>query len=69
MIDDVLEGCEDPVGEPVVAHELPDVLHRVEFGTRGWQRDDADIGRDLELAVGVPATRPLRAVLYALLFR
>ncbi len=27
--DDVFMRCEDSVGEPVVAHELPGVLHRV----------------------------------------
>ena len=32
MIDYVLVGCKDPVGEPVVAHELPDILDRIEFG-------------------------------------
>ncbi len=29
--DDVFMGCEDSVGEPVVAHELPDVFDRVQF--------------------------------------
>lgn len=31
------------VGEPVVAHELPDVFDWVEFGAFGRKRDDADI--------------------------
>ncbi len=26
---DVFMGCEHGVGEPIVAHELPDVFHRV----------------------------------------
>ena len=43
MIEDFIVGIEDAVGEPIVAHELPDVFYRVEFGTFGWQRDDADI--------------------------
>ena len=32
MIDDVVIGLEDAVGEPVVAHELPYVLDRIELG-------------------------------------
>jgi hypothetical protein len=31
MIDEVAVGFEDAVGEPIVPHELPDILHRVEF--------------------------------------
>ena len=30
--EDLVVGLEDPVGEPIVAHELPDVLDRVELG-------------------------------------
>ena len=30
-IDDVVEACEDAVGQPVLSHELPDVFLRVEF--------------------------------------
>ena len=63
MIDDVVVRCEDPVGQPVVAHELPDVLDRpfdftqecIELGTFGWQRDNADVAGHLELAGHVPA--------------
>ena len=54
MIDDVVVGCEDAVGKPVVAHELPDVLDRVQLGTFGWQSDDADVGGNVELAGHVP---------------
>jgi len=43
MIDDFGVGAKDAVGEPVVPHELPDVLDWIELGTFGWQRDDADI--------------------------
>ena len=32
VIDDIVMGFEDAVGEPVVAHELPDILDRVQFG-------------------------------------
>ena len=55
VVDDVVVGVEDPVGEPVVAYELPDVFDRVQFGTFGRQRDDADIGGDIELACHVPS--------------
>ena len=32
VIEDILVGLEDPVREPVVAQELPDVLDWVQFG-------------------------------------
>jgi hypothetical protein len=54
MVDDVLAGSEHAVGEPVVAHELPDVLGGVEFGGFRRQEDDRDIGRDGELVGYVP---------------
>src|SRR6267143_949671 len=31
VIEDVVIGAEDAVGEPVVAHELPDIFDRVEI--------------------------------------
>ncbi len=43
MIDDIVMGFEDAVGEPVVAHELPDILDRVQFGASGRQRHEGDI--------------------------
>jgi hypothetical protein len=54
VVDDVFVGSEDPVGKPVVAHELPDVLDRVQLGTFGRQSDDADVGGNVELAGHVP---------------
>ncbi|MFC3123446.1 hypothetical protein ACFOD4_00100 [Pseudoroseomonas globiformis] len=33
--DDGGVGFENPIGRPVVAHELPDVLDRVQFGLTG----------------------------------
>ncbi len=47
-------GGEDPVGQPVVAHELPDIFDRVEFGAFGRQRNDADILWHFELSGHVP---------------
>ena len=35
MVDDVVVGIEDAVGQPVVAHELPDVLDGLSSGARG----------------------------------
>jgi len=50
MIEDIRVGRKDPVGEPVVSHELPDVLDRIEFRALGWQRDDGDVaGNDQSL--------------------
>ena len=43
MIDDLVVGFEDAVGEPVIPHELPDVFDRIDLWTFGRQRDDADI--------------------------
>ena len=36
MVDEIVVGFEDATGEPVVAHELPDVFHRVDLG--GFRR-------------------------------
>ena len=44
MIEDVVVGFEGAVRQPVVAHELPDVLDRVELGAFGRQRHEGDIG-------------------------
>ena len=55
MVDDVVVGCEDPVRQPVVAHELPDVLDRIELGALGGQCDDADVGGHVEFAGRVPS--------------
>jgi hypothetical protein len=32
MAENVLSGFEDSIGEPVVAHEPPDILYRIELG-------------------------------------
>ncbi len=32
MVENVLVGSEDPVRKPIVAHELPDVLDRIQLG-------------------------------------
>jgi hypothetical protein len=56
MVDDVFVGCEDAVGKPVVAQELPDILDRVQFGAFGRQRDDADILGHFEFVGHMPAS-------------
>ena len=55
-VDDIVVGSEHPVGEPVVAHELPDILNRVEFRTFCWECDDADIVRHVQLACHMPTS-------------
>jgi hypothetical protein len=55
MVDDVVVGCEHAVRQPVVAHELPDVLGGVQLRTFWRQRQKGDVGGDVELVGGVPA--------------
>ncbi len=55
MIQNVLVGLEEPVREPVVAHELPDILDGIELGAFWRQRDDGDVGRHDELVREVPS--------------
>ncbi len=53
--EDFVVGLEYPVGQPVVAHELPDVFHRVQLGRPWRQEDKGDVGWHRELAGGVPS--------------
>jgi hypothetical protein len=55
MVDEIVVGCEDAIGEPVVAHELPDVFLGVEFGAFRRQGDEGDVGRHGETGRHVPA--------------
>ena len=55
MVEDVWVGREDPVRQPVVAHELPDVFHWVQLGGFGRQEQERDVGRDHEPAGLMPA--------------
>ena len=55
MVDDVVIGFKDAVGEPVVSHELPDVFCRVEFRAFGRQRQNGDVGGKVELVRHMPA--------------
>ena len=48
MGDDVIIGGEDPVREPVVANELPDILDRVQLAGSWRQGQERDVVRDVE---------------------
>jgi hypothetical protein len=56
MVDEIVVRFEDAVGEPVVAHELPNVFDRIEFRAFRRQRNDADVGRNDEAPRQVPAS-------------
>jgi hypothetical protein len=56
MVDEIVVGFEDAVGEPVVAHKLPDIFHRVEFGRFRRQCYYGDVGRHDETRRHVPAS-------------
>ena len=49
MVEDVIVGSKNAVEEPVVAHELPDVFDRVEFGRFGRQQHQGDVVGNVEL--------------------
>jgi hypothetical protein len=55
VVDDVVEGFEDPVREPVFAHELPYVFLGVEFRAFCRQGDQRDVGRDDQFGREMPA--------------
>ena len=55
VVDNIVVGFEYPVGEPVVAHELPDILDRVEFGAARWEPQQGDVGRHDQFGRTVPS--------------
>ena len=55
VVDEIVVGFEDAVGEPVIAHKLPDVFDRVEFGTFRRQWEEGDVRRHDEPRRHVPA--------------
>ena len=55
VVEDVGVGGEHSVRKPVVAHELPDVLDRVELGRARRQRQEADVVGNDEIVRAVPA--------------
>jgi hypothetical protein len=54
VVDDAVEGFEDPVREPVFAHELPYVFLRVQLRAFCRQGDQRDVGRDDQPAREMP---------------
>src|SRR5665213_589929 len=54
MVEDVGVGFEDSVRQPVVAHELPDIFDRIEFGAFRGQRQQGDVGWDDERTRAMP---------------
>jgi hypothetical protein len=54
VVDDVVVGFEDSVRQPIVAHELPYVFLRIQFGALCGQQDQRDVGRDVEAAGEMP---------------
>jgi hypothetical protein len=55
MVDNIVEGLEDAVREPIVAHELPDIFLRVQFRAFGRQWNQRDVGRDDQAAGEMPS--------------
>lgn len=55
MIDDVVIGFENAVGQPVLAQKLPDVFGRIQLWTFRRQRNERDVGRHDQLVGHVPA--------------
>ena len=56
VVDDVVVGFENAVREPIVAHELPYVLGRVQFGAFGRQGKNGDVFGHGQLGRHVPAS-------------
>src|ERR1700726_962655 len=59
MVEDVVVGFEDAVREPIVAHELPDVLDRIELGRFRRQRQERDVYWDGKTLRDMPS-RPVK---------
>src|SRR5205085_12533938 len=55
MVDKVGVGCEHPVREPVIAHELPDVLGGVELRAFGREHHERDVVWNHEAGREVPS--------------
>jgi hypothetical protein len=55
VFEDGLIVFEDAIGQPVLAQELPDILHRVQFRRACRQQDRHDVAGNPETAGGVPS--------------
>ena len=56
MVDNVVVGLEHAIGEPVIAHELPDVFNRVEFRRARRQWQDGNVARHDQILRQMPAS-------------
>jgi hypothetical protein len=55
VVDDVFVTTENAIGQPVVAHELPDVFLGVELGAFGGKRDDGDVAGNDQIGRQMPS--------------
>jgi hypothetical protein len=55
VIDDVVEGFEDSVRQPVLTHELPDIFLAVELGRMRRQRQERDVAWHVQVFGAMPA--------------
>src|SRR5258708_37940185 len=55
VIDDVVEGFENSVRQPVLPHKLPDIFLAVEFGRACRQLQERDVACNLEGLGAMPA--------------
>src|SRR5262245_48657409 len=55
VIDDIVEGLENSVRQPVLPHELPDVFLAVEFGCAWRELQERDVVWNLEGLGAMPA--------------
>jgi len=55
MVDEILAGLEGSVREPVILHELSDVLDGVQFRRLGREWQDGDVFRNDEIVGHVPS--------------
>jgi len=51
---DIVVVTEHAVGQPVVAHELPDVFHHVQLRALGRQRQQGNVGRQRDIPREMP---------------
>src|SRR5258708_32016354 len=55
VIDDIVEGFENSVRQPVLPHELPDIFLAVEFGCAWRELQERDVVWNLEGLGAMPA--------------
>src|SRR5260370_17080712 len=55
VIDDIVEGLENSVRQPVLPHELPDIFLAIEFGCAWRELQERDVVWNLEGLGAMPA--------------